>query len=100
MTPAEELQNIDAQIDRLTREVERLLCERREIINRAKFNEINELRMYRNGLVHGTDFAIPVTAVRRVSDIYSALNDVHEAYKKFGFASAETNQAISTFYRL
>ncbi len=76
------------------------ILSRNEIINRAKFNEINELRMYRNGLVHGTDFAIPVTAVRRVSDIYSALNDVHEAYKKFGFASTETNQAISTFYRL
>ena len=39
MTPAEELQNIDAQIDRLTREVERLLCERREIINRANLNK-------------------------------------------------------------
>ena len=39
MTPAEELQNIDAQIDHLTREVERLLCERREIINRANLNK-------------------------------------------------------------
>lgn len=39
MTPAEELQNIDAQIDRLTQEVERLLCERREIINRANLNK-------------------------------------------------------------
>ena len=39
MTPAEELQNIDAQIDRLTREVERLLYERREIINRENLNK-------------------------------------------------------------
>lgn len=39
MTPAEELHNIDAQIDRLTREVERLLCERREIINRENLNK-------------------------------------------------------------
>lgn len=39
MTPVEELQHIDAQIDRLTREVERLLCERREIINRADLNK-------------------------------------------------------------
>lgn len=39
MTPAEELQNIDARIDRLTREVERLLCERREVINRADLNK-------------------------------------------------------------
>ena len=35
MTPVEEIQNIDAQIDRLTQEVERLLWERREVINRA-----------------------------------------------------------------
>jgi hypothetical protein len=39
MTPAEELQNIDAQIDRLTQEIERLLCERREIINRENLNK-------------------------------------------------------------
>lgn len=39
MTPAEELQNIDAQIDRLTQEVERLLCERREVINRENLNK-------------------------------------------------------------
>lgn len=39
MTPAEELMNIDSQIDRLTQEVERLLCERREVINRADLNK-------------------------------------------------------------
>lgn len=39
MTPAEELLSIDAQIDRLTQEVERLLCERREIINRGDLNK-------------------------------------------------------------
>lgn len=39
MTPAEELQNIDARIDRLTQEIESLLCERREIINRANLNK-------------------------------------------------------------
>ena len=39
MTPAEELLNIDTQIDRLTREIERLLWERREVINRANLNK-------------------------------------------------------------
>ena len=39
ITPAKEIQNIDAQIDRLTQEVERLLCERREVINRANLNK-------------------------------------------------------------
>lgn len=39
MTPAEELLNIDTQIDHLTREIERLLWERREIINRANLNK-------------------------------------------------------------
>ena len=39
MTPVEEIQRIDAKIDRLTQEVERLLCERREIINRANLNK-------------------------------------------------------------
>ena len=39
MTPVEEIQRIDAQVGRLTQEVERLLCERREIINRANLNK-------------------------------------------------------------
>ena len=39
MTPVEELHSIDAKIDRLTQEVERLLCERREVINRANLNK-------------------------------------------------------------
>ena len=39
MTPSEELQNIDAQIDRLTKEIERLLWGRREVINRANLNK-------------------------------------------------------------
>ena len=39
MTPAEELLNIGTQIDRLTREIERLLWERREVINRANLNK-------------------------------------------------------------
>ena len=39
MTPAEELLNIDTQIDHLTREIERLLWERREVINRANLNK-------------------------------------------------------------
>lgn len=39
MTPAEELLNIDTQLDRLTREIERLLWERREVINRANLNK-------------------------------------------------------------
>ena len=39
MTHVEELQRIDAQVDRLTQEVERLLWERREIINRANLNK-------------------------------------------------------------
>ena len=39
MTPVEEIQRIDAKIDRLTQEVERLLCERREVINRADLNK-------------------------------------------------------------
>ena len=39
ITPAKEIQNIDAQIDRLTQEIEHLLWERREIINRANLNK-------------------------------------------------------------
>lgn len=39
MTPIEELLNIDTQIDRLTREIERLLWQRREVINRADLNK-------------------------------------------------------------
>lgn len=39
MTPAEALQNIDVRIDRLTNEIEHLMCERREIINRENLNK-------------------------------------------------------------
>ena len=39
MTPVEELHSIDAKIDRLTQEIERLLWERREVINRANLNK-------------------------------------------------------------
>lgn len=39
MTPVEEIQRIDAKIDSLTQEVERLMWERREVINRANLNK-------------------------------------------------------------
>ena len=53
----------------------------KQIINDALSTEINDFRIYRNGLVHGIDFTIPQSACDRVKEIYNAINKVYEIYK-------------------
>lgn len=52
-----------------------------EIINEALREEIDNLRMYRNGLVHGINFTISQSVIDRVVQIYSAIEAAHEVYK-------------------
>lgn len=72
----------------------------KQIINGALSAEIDDLRMYRNGLVHGVDFKIPQSACDRVAEIYNAINKVYEIYKKDSKETNALNAAIKEVYDL
>ena len=72
----------------------------KQIINSALSAEIDDLRMYRNGLVHGVDFKIPQSACDRVAKIYNAINKVYEIYKKDSKETNALNAAIKEVYDL
>lgn len=71
-----------------------------EIINGALLSEINELRMYRNGLVHGVDFNVTQDACSRISEIYNALKHAFDIFKNNGRDSEEWITAIRNVYGL
>ena len=71
-----------------------------EIVNGSLLNEINELRMYRNGLVHGVDFDVAQDACDRISEIYDALRQAFEVFKNHGRNSEEWTAAIKKVYKL
>ena len=50
-----------------------------EILNKELFNEINEIRQYRNYTVHGTNFTVDSDIFDRLKNIFEALNDVYIA---------------------
>lgn len=52
-----------------------------EVINGALREEIDNLRMYRNGLVHGINFTISQSVIDRVIEIYTAVEAAYEGYK-------------------
>lgn len=66
----------------------------KQIINDALSTEINDFRIYRNGLVHGIDFTIPQSACDRVKEIYNAINKVYEIYKSNPKGTDALNGAI------
>ena len=49
-----------------------------EIINSSLLNTINELRMFRNALIHGVDFHVSQDVCDRISEIYLALHNALE----------------------
>jgi len=49
-----------------------------EIINASVSSEINEIRQYRNGLVHGTEFSINESVYEILKKIYTLLNAIYE----------------------
>lgn len=71
-----------------------------EIINGALKNEIHELRMYRNGLVHGVDFNVTQDVCDRIWDIYASLEHAFKVYKIDGINSNEWKKAIKKIYSL
>ena len=71
-----------------------------EIINNKLIIEINELRMYRNALVHGMDFAVPQNICDRISKIQKILKRALIVYKKSGKDSEEFHKAIKEVYDL
>lgn len=71
-----------------------------EVINGALMTEINELRMYRNGLVHGVDFNVSQDACNRISTIYAVLKNAYNVFEKNGKGSSEWTEAIRKIYDL
>lgn len=71
-----------------------------DIIDHILINEINELRMYRNALVHGIDFSIAQEVCNRIQKIYKTLNEAFEIYQEKGCDSEEWKNAKQKIYEL
>ena len=72
----------------------------KEVINGALREEIDNLRMYRNGLVHGINFSISQSVIDRVIRIYKAIENAYEAYKANPRDGKKWDDAISQIYDL
>lgn len=71
-----------------------------EIINGPLLEEINELRMYRNGLVHGIDFQVTQEVCDRVAEIYQVLHCALEVFQREGRGFEKWNDALRDVYSL
>lgn len=71
-----------------------------EIITQTLIQEINELRMYRNGLVHGIDFDISQSVCTRITEIYDGLKNVLDALTKEGKDSNKYKEAVEHLYHI
>ena len=71
-----------------------------EVINGALREEIDNLRMYRNGLVHGVNFTISQSVIDRVMQIYSVIEAAHEVYKANPRNKAMRDEAIRKIHDL
>lgn len=71
-----------------------------EIVNGSLLNEINELRMYRNGLVHGVDFDVTQDVCNRIAKIYDTLKYAFAVFRDYGRNSEEWTVAIRKIYDL
>lgn len=70
------------------------------VINGALREEIDNLRMYRNGLVHGVNFTISQSIIDRVIQIYSTIKEAHEVYKANPRNKAIHDEAIQKIHNL
>ena len=61
---------------------------------------IDNLRMYRNGLVHGINFSITQGVIDRVVRIYNAIENAYEAYKATPRDVEKWDDAIKQIYDL
>lgn len=71
-----------------------------QIIPSSLQNELNELRMYRNALVHGVDFKVSKNACTRISQIYDTLKSAFDTLQECGKDSKEYEKAIQQIYGL
>ncbi len=71
-----------------------------EIINRELCDEINDLRVIRNALVHGDEFAVPRGLCDRIGEIYSTLNEAFAVFLKHGERTEEWNKARMQVFAL
>ena len=71
-----------------------------EIITYNLYAEINELRVYHNGLVHGVDFTVSKYICDRISEIHESLQGVYDALQKHGRSSTEFGDAVKSVYAL
>ena len=72
----------------------------KQIIPLSLQNELNELRMYRNALVHGVDFEVSQDVCTRISEIYNTLQQAFNTLQEFGKNSVEYRKAIEMVYNL
>ena len=72
----------------------------KEVINGTLREEIDNLRMYRNGLVHGINFSISQSVIDRVVKIYKAIDNAYEAYKANPRGGEKWDDAIRQIYDL
>lgn len=71
-----------------------------EVVPPPLQNELHELRMYRNGLVHGVDFDVTQDICDRISTIYNTLQHAYDVFKQYGQDSAEYVKAIEQVHNL
>ena len=72
----------------------------KQIINYSLLAEIDELRMYRNALVHGVDFTVSQDVCDRIEEIYSTIKNAYEVYLKEGTNSKQWEESIKKVYNL
>lgn len=76
-----------------------ILC-KNEILTASLVDELNELRMYRNGLVHGVNFTVSQDVCDRVLTIYNTLNQAFDVFKNKRTDSREREIAIKKVHNL
>ena len=71
-----------------------------EVVTQKLCEEINKLRKYRNGLVHGVEFSVTQNDCNRVSRIYNAINNAFTTYSNNQYNSQSWRDAIDQIYNL
>lgn len=72
----------------------------REIINDPLFEELNKLRLYRNALVHGDDFTVPLAVCKRISKIESVLSHALVIFRNENAADADRENIVKKLHAL
>lgn len=71
-----------------------------EILNSNLQDEINQLRMYRNALVHGVDFNVSNEVCNRTKQIYDILNETYNIYINEGVGSEKWISSLNKIRHL